>query len=371
VTARTAPRRLASGAAALLTTPLRLDDFVELVNPLWSRRQLWGRLEAVRPETTDAATLTIRPGRGWQGHRAGQHVGTAVQVAGVWRQRPYSVSSAPGRADGCFEITVKAVAGGRVSGHLVFGVAPGSVVRLDSPTGEFVLPRKVPERILFLTAGSGITPVMSMLRDLELRDEMPDVVLLHSARSRADVIFGAELRQLAGRSARLRLHERYTRSGGSADVPAGGDRERPRLAELLAACPDWAERATWACGPTGLLAEAEALWREIGGADRLRIERFRPALVDTAATTAARGSIHFTRTGRRVATDAATPLLDAGERAGVLMPSGCRMGICRTCVVRLGAGQVRDLRTGVEHGEGGDLVQTCVSAAAGDVDIDL
>lgn len=371
MTARVAPRRLVSSAAALLTTPLRLDDFVELVNPLWSRRQLWGRVEAVRPETTDAATLTIRPGRGWQEHRAGQHVGTAVRVAGVWRQRPYSVSSAPGRADGCFEITVKAVTGGRVSGQLVFGVAPGTVVRLDPPTGEFVLPREVPERILFLTAGSGITPVMSMLRDLERRGEMPDVVLLHAARSRADVIFGAELRELAARSTRLSLHERYTRSGPNADAPADGGRERPRLAELLAVCPDWAERETWACGPTGLLAEAETLWREIDGADRLRVERFRPAVADVDAATAARGSVHFTRTGRRVATDAATPLLTAGERAGVLMPSGCRMGICRTCVVRLAAGQVRDVRTGVEHGEPGDLVQTCVSAAVGHVDIDL
>ncbi|WP_045879677.1 ferredoxin reductase [Pseudofrankia sp. DC12] len=366
---RTASRRLASTAASLLMTPLRLDDFVELVNPLWSSRQLWGRVEAVRPETTDAATLTIRPGRGWREHRAGQYVGTAVRVAGVWRQRAYSVSSAPGRPDGCFEITVKAVAGGRVSGQLVYGVMPGTVVRLDSPTGEFVLPQTVPERILFLTAGSGITPVMSMLRDLALRDAMPDVVLLHSARSRADVIFGAELRGLADRCASLRLHERHTRPGGDAARPA--DRERPPLAELLAACPDWSRRSTWACGPSGLLAEAETLWREAGVADRLRVERFRPAIADVDAGAAVGGTVHFTRSGRRVATDAGTPLLAAGESAGVLMPSGCRMGICRTCVSRLGAGRVRDLRTGVEHGEAGDYIQTCVSAAAGDVDIDL
>ncbi|WP_307873582.1 MULTISPECIES: ferredoxin reductase [unclassified Frankia] len=369
MTVRTAPYRLASNAASLLMTPLRLDDFVELVNPLWSRRQLWGRVLAVRPETTDAATLTIRPGRGWREHRAGQYVGIAVQVAGVWRQRTYSVSSAPGRPDGCFEITVKAVDGGRVSGQLVFGVSPGTVVRLDSPAGEFVLPRTLPERILFLTAGSGITPVMSMLRDLELRGEMPDIVMLHLARSRADVIFGAELRGLAARRTPLQLHEHYTRPG--ADTPEAADRERPPLVELLATCPDWARRSTWACGPSGLLAAAETLWRETGIPDRLRVERFRPALAGLDAGTAAEGSVHFTRSGRRVATDAATPLLSAGERAGVLMPSGCQMGICRTCVVRLGSGQVRDLRTGVEHGEPGDFIQTCVSAAAGDVDIDL
>ncbi|MBL7497639.1 ferredoxin reductase [Frankia sp. CNm7] len=366
---------MASGAASLLTTPLRADDFLELVNPLWSRRQLWGRVEAVRRETPDVATLTIRPGRGWREHRPGQYVGTAVRVAGVWRHRPYSVSSAPGRPDGCFQITVKAARDGRVSRRLVFEAAPGTAIRLDSPAGEFVLPEEVPERVLFLTAGSGITPVMSMLRHLALRDAMPDVVLLHSARTPEDVIFGAELRALAGRFPRLRLHECHTRPARGTVDP---DRARSqRLAGLLAVCPDWSRRSTWACGPSGLLAEVETLWSEAGVADRLRVERFHPAVASPAVPGpggsggGGGASVHFTRSGRRVATDGATPLLHAGESAGVLMPSGCRMGICRGCVARLGAGRVRDLRTGVEHGEAGELVQTCVSAAAGDVDIDL
>jgi ferredoxin-NADP reductase len=354
-----------SDAASLLTTPLRVDDYVELVNPLWSRRQLWGRVEAVWPETADAATLTIRPGRGWPEHQAGQYVGTATQVAGVWRRRPFSVSSAPGRPDGRFQITVKAARNGSVSRRLVFGAAQGTIIRLDPPAGEFVLPTKIPERILFLTAGSGITPVMAMLRDLARRDEMPDVVLLHSAHSPADVIFGAELRGLAARFPQLRLHERHTRAGACAAEP--GSRRREQLAEILSACPDWPDRSTWACGPAGLLDAAEALWREGGLTDRLRVERFQAPV----AAPGAGGSVRFTRSDRRAVADGTTPLLVAGEQAGVRMPSGCRIGICHGCVARLGAGRVTDLRTGTEHGEPGDLVQTCVSAAAGDVDLDL
>jgi ferredoxin-NADP reductase len=357
-----------SGAVSLLTTPLRVDDYLELVNPLWSRRQLWGRVEAVWPETANSATLTIRPGRGWPEHRAGQYVGTATQVAGVWRRRPFSVSSAPGRPDGCFQITVKAARNGSVSRRLVFGAAPGTIMRLDPPAGEFVLPTKIPERILFLTAGSGITPVMAMLRDLARRDEMPDVVLLHSAHSPADVIFGAELRALAARFPRLQLHERHTRAGTCAAEPGS---RRERLAEILSACPDWPERPTWACGPAGLLDAAETLWRDGGIADRLRVERFQAPVAAPAAAPGAGGSVRFTRSDRRAVADGTTPLLVAGEQAGVRMPSGCRMGICHGCVARLGAGRVRDLRTGTEHGQPGDLVQTCVSAAAGDVDLDL
>ena len=79
----------------------------------------------------------------------------------------------------------------------------------------------------------------------------------------------------------------------------------------------------------------------------------------------------FTVSGRQADADGATPLLVAGEDAGVLMPSGCRMGICYSCVARLRVGRVRDLRTGREHGDEGELIHTCVSAAAGPVEIDL
>jgi ferredoxin len=81
--------------------------------------------------------------------------------------------------------------------------------------------------------------------------------------------------------------------------------------------------------------------------------------------------VRFTRSGVRTPSNARTSLLEAGERAGVLMPSGCRQGICHTCLAPLRSGRVRDLRTGVEPGEPGDLVQTCVSAAAGPLEIDL
>ena len=113
---------------------------------------------------------------------------------------------------------------------------------------------------------------------------------------------------------------------------------------------------------------AEVHWSDAGLADRLHLERFRPRLL---AEPGEGGEVAFTRTGTTVTADGATPLLDAGEAAGVLMPSGCRMGICHTCVIPLLTGQVRDLRTGEVHGEEGDLIQTCISAAAGPVELDL
>ncbi|MFJ8226315.1 ferredoxin reductase [Streptomyces griseus] len=335
----------------MVTTPLLPSDYLDLVSPLRAGADLCGRIEAVRPETGDAATVVIRPGRGWRGHTAGQYVRIGVDVDGVRLWRAYSLTSPAHRQDGRITITVKAIPDGRVSNHLVRRAKPGTLVRLDQPTGDFVLSRTAPAKVFFLTAGSGITPVMGMLRDREL----DDVVMVHCAPRPQDVIFREELHALVA-AGRLRLTEVHTATDGVLDIA--------RLDELA---PDWAERETWACGPTGLLDAAEDHWSEHGVQERLHTERFRPGVVVAGEG----GEVTFSASGRTVAADGATPLLDVGEEAGVLMPSGCRMGICFGCVTPLKAGAVRDLRTGgITEAEPGVLIQTCVSAAAGPCDIE-
>jgi ferredoxin-NADP reductase len=200
-------------AAAAFTTPLLPDDYLAVLNPLWSTRGPRGRVERVLRETEDAATLVIRPGWQWAAHRAGQWVMVSARIDGAWNSRAYSISSAAG-GSGPFSITVKAVSGGRVSPQLVHATAPGDVLRLASPRGEFVLPDPVPPRMLFLTGGSGITPVMGMLRTLAGGAARPDVVHVHSARHPDEVIFGAELRALPRRLSTYRLHEQHTERHG-------------------------------------------------------------------------------------------------------------------------------------------------------------
>ncbi|MEU5876970.1 ferredoxin reductase [Spirillospora sp. NPDC047279] len=354
-------RRLGD-AARWLTTPLLPEDYLALVNPLWSTAELRGRIETVRHEAPGAATVVIRPGRDWPGHRPGQWLKIGIDIDGVRHWRTFSLSSPP-RADGLITITVKATSDGLVSRHLVHRARPRTIVRLSPPEGDFVLPDPLPGRLLFVTAGSGITPVMAILRGLAARrstpdiDVKPDVVLIHSARTPDEVIFGAELRSLAGRLPWLRLYERHTAADG-----------RFKPAELPDVCADWDERETWACGPGDLLDDLTAHWESADAAHRLRLERFRPVL---AVTDGEGGRVSFTKSGVEVDAGGATPLLEAGEGAGALLPSGCRMGICYSCVGRLCSGKVRDLRTGEVHGEEGHMIQTCVSAAAGPVEIEL
>lgn len=346
--------------AARITTPLLPDDYLRLANPLWSARELRGRILEVRRETEDSATLVIKPGWGFSfDYQPGQYIGIGVPIDGRWRWRSYSLTSSPAAHSGSSRtvtITVKAMPEGFLSTHLVAGVAPGTIVRLAAPQGNFVLPDPAPSSILFLTAGSGITPVMSMLRTLLRRNQISDVVHLHSAPTEAEVMFGAELAALAAGRQGYRLRVRETRVQGRLDL-AGLDGE----------VPDWRERQTWACGPEGMLAQAEKVWSAAGIGDRLHLERF---AVAKAAPAGAGGTVTFARSGRAVAADAATSVMEAGEGAGVQMPYGCRMGICQSCVVSLVDGHVRDLRTGREH-DPGSRIQTCVSAASGDCVVDI
>lgn len=316
-----------------------------------------GRVIEVRPETADSATLVIKPSRGFDfGYQPGQYIGIGVPVEGRWRWRSYSLTSAPHAQSRTVTIAVKAMPEGLLSGHLVDGVRPGTVLRLAAPTGNFVMPDPAPASVLFLTAGTGITPVMSMLRTLRRRRQVRSVEHLHSVPAAGDMMFGAELAELERTHPGYRLHLRTTRTEGRVDLS--------RLDEFV---PDWRDRDTWACGPEGLLADAERVWAAAGLADQLHLERFAAA---RTAPSGRGGTVTFARSGRRRDADAATSLMEAGEQAGVQVPFGCRMGICHSCVVGLIEGRVRDLRTGAEY-EPGEKVQTCVCAADGDCVLDI
>ncbi|GAB49756.1 putative NADPH oxidoreductase [Mobilicoccus pelagius NBRC 104925] len=341
-------------AAQFATTPLLPRDYLGLVAPLTFGADLQGRIVERRPETPDATTLVIRAGRRWQGHVPGQYVRVGVDVDGVRHWRAYSLTHGPDAPRGTIAITVKRLPGGRVSEHLVDHARPGDLLVLDQATGDFTLPVVPPGRLLFLTAGSGITPVIAMLRHHVWH--VQDATVVHSAPRAEDVVFGPELRALAAEGG-IHLVERHTAEAGLLD-----------LAELDDLVPDWRRRQTWVCGPTGLLDDATAHWEAAGSADRLHVERFRPAV---AVVDDAGGEVSFTRSGLTVDAPGDRPILDSGEEAGALLPSGCRMGICFGCALPLREGVVRDLRTG-ELTEGGDgvRVQTCISAPAGACEID-
>jgi ferredoxin-NADP reductase len=335
--------------------PLRASHYLELVNPLWSTHALQARVESVWDETADARTLVLRPGRNWRAHRPGQYIRVGVPIDGKQFTRTYSISSAP--ADQ-IAITVKAI--GRVSQHLVREIKPGDYLPIGIPQGDFVLPDATPIAPLFISAGSGITPIMSMLRSMIARDRLPHVTHVHYAPHAHDVIFGEQLRALQKQQPRYTLQLQYTR-------------DRPNhlgAAQLDAFCPDWRTRETYACGPQSLLDMLEEHFAAHGLSKRLHMERFR-AKVATAPSEVTRGTVSFAKSNLKTKSDGVTNLLRIAEDAGLNPPHGCRMGICHGCDATLKSGCVRDLRNNALLNEPGQTVQICVCAAAGDAELEL
>jgi ferredoxin-NADP reductase len=237
---------------------------------------------------------------------------------------------------------------------------PGTIVGLGGVEGDFVLPEEAPDKLLFISAGSGITPIMSMLRSLDHRDEMDDVVLIHSARHDGDVIFGEQLRRLAAKHDGFRLHEQHT-----------GEKGRLTPEHLDGICPDWKERHTFLSGPSDMLDAMHEHWDRHADCDLLFMERFQPKISGGDVEEGKGGVIKFLDSDCETVCDGGTPILVAGEEQGLDLPYGCREGICHTCVGTLSSGRVRDLRSGKVYGNDGEQIRTCISAPEGNIEIDL
>lgn len=354
----TLQRRLLRAAESWFT-PLLPDDYLELINPLWTTREVRGRVERVKRETDDAVTILIKPSWDWPGHEPGQYVRIGIVVDGVHHWRAYSLTSDPDREDGCISITPKLVEEGQVTPYLVRQCRPGTIVKLSDVEGQFVLPQDPPERLLFLSAGSGITPIMSMLRHLDGIGRLNDTVLVHSARHEDDIIFGRQLRQLEERHDGFRVHRQLTDSAG-----------RFAPADLDELCPDWRERETFASGPADLLDDLTEHYEQAGAKERFHLERFQP-VIGGGAGDGEGGTITFLKSDKEVESDGSKPILESGEEAGLELPFGCRMGICHTCTGKLVSGRVRDLRSGDVDQCEGEMVRTCVHAPEGPVEIEL
>lgn len=315
----------------------------------WSLREMRGRIVEVCAETADTKTFTIAVPRAWPGHRAGQYVPIEVEIDGVRVRRCYSISSGGSpRGTGRIAITVKRVLGGRVSRWLHDHLAPGAIVRLGAPAGDFVVADST-RPLLLVGAGSGITPIMAIVRDLA-RSARRDALVVHAARSDADAIFGRELAALADITPGLRVI---------------AHRGRLDAAALEGYAPDAATRDTFACGPSGFMELVTAV---VG--PHVHVEHFTPPQVVRAAPADA----HIARlahSGRSIALDGIGTLLEQLERAGERPTYGCRMGICNSCRCTKTSGAALDLVTGRISSAPAEEIRLCVSVPRSDLELKL
>jgi stearoyl-CoA 9-desaturase NADPH oxidoreductase len=347
-----------------LATPHGIDRYLELVNPMLTVHDLRGEVTAVHRTTPDTVALTVRPTRQWRGFRAGQYVSVTVVIDGVRRSRCYSPSCSQLRPDGRLELTVKAHPDGVVSRWLHANARPGLVLELSQAEGSFTLPDVRPDRILLVSGGSGITPVLSMLRTLCDEGHRGEIVFLHYADSADHVPHRAELQALAARHDNVRLVFGYT-AGDAGDVSGffGAD-------HLAEAAPWHADAETFLCGPPGLMRAVREHFKGAGLLDRLHVEEFTPQLAAVPDAQSATGTVRFAGTGTSAPNSGAT-LLEQAEAAGLTPEYGCRMGICFSCTQIKTTGCTRNIRTGETDSDPDTQIQLCVNVPVGDVELQI
>jgi ferredoxin-NADP reductase len=355
--------RRALRVADAVATPYGVDRYVELVRPSWSSTDVRAKVIAVGRTTPRSVTLTLRPNGNWTGFSAGQYTQLSVEIDGMLHTRCYSMANCATAGDGLIELSITAHPEGRVSQHLRRAAEKGQIVGLATAQGTFTLPVTEPDHLLLISGGSGITPVMSMLRTrCALGWENP-VTFVHYALTEADMLYRGELEGLARTAPGVGLVRIFTEEPGRGDLDGFLS-----LQQLDRAAPQWADAEAFVCGPAPLMDSARDLFARHSRGDHLHTESFTLAPFGTAGTVD--GTVRFGVSEIGVASNG-TPILLQAEAAGLAPLSGCRMGICHTCTRQLCTGTVRDAVTG-DLTTGPDAnIRICVSVPVGDVEIDL
>lgn len=340
-----------------------VDLLLTSLHPAWRLNRVFARVDSRKWVAEDMLALTLRPNGNWRGARPGQHVQVYVEQRGVRLSRSYSLTAL--HADGSLEIAVKRQPDGRVSPQLLETVVVGQVLELSQAFGELRW-AEPDEGVLLLAAGSGITPLLGMLRSALAEGFTAPINLLHYVREHGQRAFVDELQALQAQYANLQV--RWALSG----APAGAGELRGRFcAEHLSDIDELARRRVLACGPAGFVEQVQHWWRGAGQPTQLQYEAFTAPSWRESEHASQQVQLGFARSRLQGEGDNRRSILEQAEDLGLHPQHGCRQGICTSCTCLLLSGSVRDLRSGEIVSEPRQPIRVCVSAPHTDVEIDL
>ena len=336
-----------------------VDWWLQRVHPLLSLQRVYARVEARHWVAGDMLALTLRCNGNARGWRAGQHVQLFREIDGVRLSRSYSLTRV--QANGRIELAIKRQANGKVSGTLLDKLAVGERLELGQARGDLSWCADA-SAVLLLAAGSGITPLLGLLREALVNGYQAPITLLHYVRQRRQRAFSQELQQLMQRYPNFQV--RWALSGES---PAAGELAGRFSAGHLA---DVAVQHLLVCGPHGFVEQARDWWQSQPRLHALQYEAF-TAPAPLAGGVAAAVQIGFARAHQQATGNNQQSLLEQAEAQGLRPAHGCRQGICASCSCQLLSGSVRHLHSGLVTREPGQAIRLCVSVPLGDVTLDL
>ncbi len=325
------------------------------------------KLSNIKRETGDTVTLRFPlSGRMPLAPKPGQFLTFDWVVDGKKQPRSYSISSSPLRTD-YVEVTVKQ--SGVVSTFLNRDARVGLQVETHGPFGQFYFDEKKHPSIVLIAGGSGITPIMSMLRYIEEAAPETEITMFYAVRSERDIIFGEDLVGLQKRLPRFQCQV-VASSPGPEWRGARGRLDRAMIEQRL---PEIGLRTFFLCGPPPFMAGMKEILTSLGGpAEQVRQERFTFGVPASPSPATSTYSVDFAKSGRRFECSASETLLAVAEKHGIDIPTSCRVGQCGTCATRVLDGEVEmEVEDGLEpalRAQGYRLM--CVGRARGDVTLD-
>ncbi len=349
------------GEFALIVEALKPIPQLDLAQHRWTGDELTARCVQIIQETPDVKTFRfIAEPELLFDFKPGQFVTLKLPITHPKGQpitRSYSISSSPSRPH-TLDITVKRVGAasadhppGMVSNWLHDQLEIGMTLPVQGPFGQFNCVDYPADKLLLISAGSGITPMMSMAQWLSDRAANTDITFIHAARTPADLIFRQRLELLAAQHPHFKLA--FTLTQKSSAILWSGYRGRLNPALLTAICPDFTERSAFVCGPTGFMSSTKTLLTAEGfpmqnyfeeSFGTLPAPKNSPAFSPTPHSPAPHSpiphSVEFSASGKTIPCDPTDTLLDAADQAGVTLAVGCRMGSCGACKQSISSGEV-------------------------------
>jgi ferredoxin-NADP reductase len=333
----------------------------------------------VVPDVADTATFTFRaPSGAWFDYQPGQFITLDLPVPGGNVQRTYTISSSPSRPLSV-SITVKAQKGSIATRWMLDHLKPGMRIKAYGPAGIFSFHRHPARKYLFISAGSGITPMMSMTTWAWDSGEMPDIVFVHAARRPSEIIFRERLEQFANRVPGLKLRFTVEEPDPFRAWPGYQGRLSQIMLGLMA--PDYLEREVFCCGPEPFMQTV----RDMLGALNYDMARYHQEsfqapvgteaeavqLNDIVPDADAAAQITFGLSGVTAACAETDTVLAVARAAGLNIPSGCTFGLCGTCKIRKTAGEVHMVHNGgiTEDDIAEGWILACCSKPMGKVEV--
>lgn len=345
-----------------------VDFWREQAGALSSQNRCLARVCAKTQETSDTFSFTLEFNELFEGFKAGQHLNVSVNIHEMVYTRSYSFSAHADQPRTA-RITVKRVPGGKVSGHLCDQVQVGDLLEVGQAFGEMTLEDTqalTSEGLLFLAAGSGVTPFMGLVEELATQGFPVPATLCFWARTPAELIYDARFEELAN----LNTNFNYVRIvEADANLARGDLLGRPSLVHLNQGCPDWQQRQVMACGPDGFMKAIDSLCK--GKVAAFHAESFSPMVPVLDDAEVREVEVTLTRSNRIVKVASNKPLLKALQEQGINPKHGCGMGICNTCSCEKVSGTTRNLQNGTACSAGNAAVRICVNAAQSAVSLDL